>query len=39
MGDNYVVEEVKAHDEIGLQGFDFNCFEKDEGGGGGVVQD
>ena len=28
-----VVEEGKEHDEIGLWGFGFNLFDKDEGGG------
>ena len=32
--DDHVVEEENVHNEIGLQGFDFNFFDKDEGGGG-----
>ena len=27
--DNHVVEEETYHDEIGLQGFDYNLFEED----------
>ena len=29
---NHIVEEVNDHDEIGLQGFDFNLFDEDEKG-------
>ena len=32
MVDNHVVEEPTDHEEIGLQGFDFNLFDKDEDG-------
>ena len=28
--DNHVVEDPNDHDEIGLQGFDFNLFNEDE---------
>ena len=34
MVNNYVVEEVNDHVEIGLRGFDFNFFDKDEEGVG-----
>ena len=30
--DNNVVEEPTDHEEIGLQGFDFNIYDKDEDG-------
>ena len=30
--DNHVVEDPTDHEEIGLRGFDFNCFDKDEEG-------
>ena len=30
--DNNVVEEPTDHEEIGLQGFDFNDFDEDEEG-------
>ena len=30
--DDRVVEEVKEHGEIGLQGFGFNLFDKDKRG-------
>ena len=30
--DDHIVEEPTDHEEIGLQGFDFNCFDKDEEG-------
>ena len=29
---DHVVEEPTYHDEIGLQGFDFNVFDQDEEG-------
>ena len=29
---DHVVEEPTDHDEIGLQGFDFNLFDKDDKG-------
>ena len=32
MVDNHVVEYPTDHDEIGLQGFDLNVFDKDEKG-------
>ena len=32
--ENYVVEEATDHDEIGLQGFNFNFSDKEEKGGG-----
>ena len=32
--DDHVVEEATDHDEIGIWGFDFNCFGKDEKGVG-----
>ena len=32
--DDHVVEEPTDHDEIGLRGFDFNLFDKDEKGVG-----
>ena len=32
--DDHVVEEENDHDEIGLQGFGFNSFDKDEEGVG-----
>ena len=32
MVDDHVVEEPTDHEEIGLQGFDFNVFDKDEEG-------
>ena len=28
--DYHVVEEGKEHDEIGIQGVSFNCFDEDE---------
>ena len=31
---DYVIEEATDHDEIGLQGFDFNFFGEDEKGVG-----
>ena len=30
--DNNVVEEPTDHEEIGIQGFDFNLFDEDEEG-------
>ena len=30
--DDHAVEEPTAHEEIGLRGFDFNVFDKDEEG-------
>ena len=30
--DNHVVEEPTDHEEIGLRGFDFNFFDKDDEG-------
>ena len=32
MVDDNIVEEGNYHDEIGLQGFGFNLFDKDEKG-------
>ena len=32
MVDDHVVEEGNDHDEIGLRGFGFNLFDKDEEG-------
>ena len=32
MVDDHVVEEPTDHEEIGIRGFDFNVFEKDEEG-------
>ena len=32
--DDHIVEEPTDHDEIGLPGFDFNLFDKDEKGVG-----
>ena len=29
---NHVVKEGNYHDEIGIQGFDFNLFDKDKEG-------
>ena len=31
---NHVVEEPTDHDDIGIQGFDFNVFDEDEKGVG-----
>ena len=31
--EDYIVEEGKEHDDIGLRGFDFNLFTKMRGGG------
>ena len=32
MVDDHVVEETNYHEEIGIRGFDFNVFDKDEEG-------
>ena len=34
MVDDHVIEEGNNRDEIGLQGFDFNCFGEDKEGVG-----
>ena len=34
MVENHVIEEKTDHDEMGLQGFDLNFFDKDEKGVG-----
>ena len=32
--DNHLVEAKKDHDEIGLWGFNYNCFDEDKEGFG-----